>query len=722
MKVDEVLKKYSAKLEEQNEEGSNARLGGNASKEYLRFKAEMMPDLSRYERWCKSVGGMLKIKIAEKDRNKIQRNLDIAHLDVEPGEVMGLGVMGFFMFLFFGFVLSFGIMLYKNTGLTGFPFLFFMLFAIASVFCFFYFYSMPQRLANKWRLKASSQMVPCILYVVVYMKHTSNLERAIAFAAEHLEKPLALDFKKIFWDIETGKYSTIKESLDAYLGGWREYSIEFVEAFHLIESSLYEPSEERRVVILEKALQVMLDGVYDKMLKYTHSIRSPLTNLYMLGIVLPTLGLALLPLASTLLGGMINWMHVIVLFNLIIPFFVFYLTNEIMLKRPGGYGESEIMEKNPEYWRYKSKKPYWIAFFICFPFFVLGLMPFIFQYSGIPELVGLETDYSFSSIGLGFLGESKVFGFICSENEGCKGPFGVGSLIFSLFIPLSIAMFFVISYGKRTKEMIKARDYTKNLEKEFANSVFQLGNRLGDGVPAEIAFSKIAESTRGQVTENFFRTVNVNIQQMGMGLEDAIFNQKRGAIIFYPSALIATSMKILVETVKKGLGIAARSLMSISDYVKNIDKINQRLNDMLAEIVSDMKSNMTFLAPLLAGVVIGLASMLTIIMGRLREMFNSVGDASVSGIGNLRGIVELFDITQTIPPYFLQIAIGLYLIQIVFILSTTLVTVDSGEDKLKRDNVIAKNLKTTLILYSVISFLSLVVLGMISILALSSGG
>jgi hypothetical protein len=28
------------------------------------------------------------------------------------------------------------------------------------------------------------------------MKHTSNLERAIAFASQHLQVPLALDFRK----------------------------------------------------------------------------------------------------------------------------------------------------------------------------------------------------------------------------------------------------------------------------------------------------------------------------------------------------------------------------------------------------------------------------------------------------------------------------------------------------------------------------------------------
>ena len=77
-------------------------------------------------------------------------------------------------------------------------------------------------------------------------------------------------------------------------------------------------------------------------------------------------------------------------------------------------------------------------------------------------------------------------------------------------------------------------------------------------------------------------------------------------------------MKILVESSKKGLAIAAQSLMAISEYIKNIEKINDRLRDLLAEIISDMKSNMTFLAPLLAGVVVGLAGMITLILSKLQ--------------------------------------------------------------------------------------------------------
>jgi hypothetical protein len=341
----------------------------------------MMPQFSKYERWCNNIGGIFKLKISVKDTEKIQAEIDSAHLDVTPSQVISLATLAFVLTFIGG--LMFTTAIYLIT--LSFSFLLLFMFIITSMFLFYYFYTKPARLANQWRLKAGSQMVPCILYAVVYMKHTSNLERAIWFASQHLEPPLSLDLRKVFWDVETGKYSTIKESLDRYLEFWRETNSEFVESFNLIESSLYEPSEARRMQILERALQVILDGVYDKMLKYTHEVKAPLTNLYMLGIVLPTLGLALIPLASALMGGIIKWHVVFLLFDVIIPFMVFYMTNDVMMKRPGGYGETSILELNPLYPEYKNKKHYWRAAFIALPILIIGLLPHIFYYTRSEE-------------------------------------------------------------------------------------------------------------------------------------------------------------------------------------------------------------------------------------------------------------------------------------------------------------------------------------------------
>lgn len=733
MAVDDVLRAYSRDLRVSMGSNFSGLSEENISQDYIDFKSDTLPELSRYEKWASVLGGVIKIGLSSKDRAEIEKNLERAHVNVSASEVAGLAVMTFILIMLFGG----GVSLAWWSFFNEIPYLLMLLIFISAFFAAYYAYSMPERLAVVWRLKASSQMVPAILYTVIYMKHTSNLERAIGFVSKHIEAPLSTDFKRVLWDIENGKYSSIKQSLDAYLDFWKDTNPEFVESFHLIESSLYEPSEARRIQILERALKVILDEVYEKMLKYSHGIKAPLTNIYMLGIVLPTLGLALLPIAATLLQGAITSTHVFVLFNIVIPFFVFYLTSQIMLNRPGGYGETSYLEKNPLYYKYSSKKPYTIAFLIAFPFLIIGLLPWIMQIDSLTynvdrlnadlkdnsALLKINSDYTYGELGLTFLGKEGSYFFNFLYDDSGKhtvigGPFGTGALLLSLLVPFSFALFFSLSFTLRTKDLIKSRDSTRRLEEEFNSSLFTLGNRIGDGVPAEIAFARVAESLKGQVTSDFFRTVNTNIQTMGMGLEDAIFNDSRGAIVYFPSNLIATSMRILIESVKKGLNVAAQSLMSISEYVRNIQKINERLRDLLAEVVSDMQSNMTFLAPLLAGIIIGLAAMITSILTQLNGI--GAGGAADLGLnfGNVAQLMQMFNYKVMIPPYFMQISIGIYIIQIIFILTGTLVTIDAGEDRLKQTYQIAQNLLRGFILYLIVAFISISLLAVLAEVAL----
>jgi len=711
--LDKSLRSFAGRIERELKN----EVSIDYSREYSRFKEETLSTLSFYETACKNFGRILKLKLNEKDEEKLRKSLEAGRLDIEPGEAAGLGLFVLIVSLFLISLVSAAVYFFTDK----FPVLIFLLAVFSSLFLFYYINNLPQRLEQRWRLKASSQMVLCILYMVVYMRHTSNLEGAVRFASMHVQPPLSLDLKKIFWDVETGKFSTIKDALDSYLETWRDYSQEFVESFRMIESSLYEPIEQRRIQILEKSLEIILDGVYEKMLHYTHDVREPITNIYMLGIVLPTLGLALLPLASTLLQGAIKWYHVAILFNIIVPFFVFYMTNNVLSKRPGGFGETELLERNPNYKYYKDNSCYVKAFFIALPFFIIGIIPLLLHF-GFADILGIKPDYSFDELGLGFMGNQMLFDFK-TVGETTTGPFGPLALLLSLFVPFSIALFFGISYNIKTKKLISMRNETKKLEGEFASSIFQLGNRLADGIPTEMVFGRIAYNLKGTPTASFFSLVNMNIQQAGMSVDEAIFNKSRGAINYYPSELLKTSMKILVESVKKGLKVAARAMTAISDYVKNMHKVNERLKDLLADIISGMKSNMTFLAPILSAIVVGLASMITMILNKLQLMMLTgelQSEQSIAGLGTASTITEMFKVANMIPPYWLQVIIGIYIIQVIFILTTTLVTIESGEDRLGEKHQLAKMLSTGMTTYTVAAFVAIVALAILASVAVGN--
>ena len=118
----EILDKYSSKLGQRINNYDN--FGSDYSREYLIFKKEMAPEFSRYERWCVSLGSMIKLNFSKKDTDKVQKYIDIAHLDIEPWQALNLGVMAFLSIFLFGLFLSVAIALIRGS-LYDFPILFF---------------------------------------------------------------------------------------------------------------------------------------------------------------------------------------------------------------------------------------------------------------------------------------------------------------------------------------------------------------------------------------------------------------------------------------------------------------------------------------------------------------------------------------------------------------------------------------------------------------------
>ena len=293
-----------------------------------------------------------------------------------------------------------------------------------------------------------------------------------------------------------------------------------------------------------------------------------------------------------------------------------------------------------------------------------------------------------------------------SQSKACYGPFGVGAVILSLFLPLGISLGLGTYYKLRTKKLIKIRNETKKLELEFAGSLFQLGNRIGDGIPVESGFGDVAKNMEGTPTGDFFRRVAINIQTLGMSVKEAIFNKENGAIWYYPSSLIESSMKVLLESSRKGPQVVSKALVSISLYIDRIHQVNERLKDLLSEIISSMKSQISFLTPVIAGIVIGIATMIVTILGKLSAQLTETSQGTVEGTGfsGVGALAGLFEIKNIIPSYYLQLIVGLYLVEIVIILTILSNGIENGADSLNEQYYLGKNLYKSSILYTLVTF------------------
>ena len=424
---------------------------------------------------------------------------------------------------------------------------------------------------------------------------------------------------------------------------------------------------------------------------------------------MPILGLVILPLAVNFMGG-ITWYHIALLYNFILPVVVFYMGKNILSQRPTGYGDTDISETNPELRKYRNLlfrfgkleikiSPLIVALIVGGVIMFIGLTPLL--------LHALDSEFDLP------VGSFKFLDYRVSREFPGKiiGPFGLGASVLSLAVPLSIGLGLGVYLNFGSKNVIKMRNSSKELEKEFASGLFQLGNRIADGLPVETSFGKVAEVMQGTKSSEFFQIVHENITKTGMSVKEAIFNKRNGAIIFFPSNIIRSSMEVMLQSAKKGPLICSQALINISQYIKEIHRVDERLRDLLAEIISSMKSQIGFLAPAIAGIVVGITSMVSTIISALSGEISSLTTELPAGATGFN--MDLFG--DGMPTYFFQIVVGVYVVQIVYILTVLANGIENGSDKLSERYMLGKNLIRTTVLYSLIAGIVMIMFNIVAI-------
>ncbi len=681
------------------------------SSNYEQFKRENLPRrLNIYENACNFCSKIVKINPGKNRKVELEKLINLSHINTTPEGTMSLAFITFAIILLIGAAL----------WLTGSSLFIIVYSLIAGLVLLIAMLRLPDFFANGWRLQASNQMVQCIFYMASFMRHTSNIELAVRFAADRLSPPLSLDLKKVMWDVETGKYDTIKDSLDSYLETWRDWNLEFIESIHLLEGSLYEPSEDKRVGMIDKGLNLMLEETYEKMLRYSHDLKSPITMLYMLGLVLPILGLVILPMIASFMtsdaGPLTIAAYIALIYNVTIPILLFYLTKTTLSKRPTGYGEADISEEIPALKKYRKivlrfgksellLSPLVVSLLIGGVMFAIGLAPWALQFI-IPQETLLNEQPFEPSMGFMLLDYRNY-----ASGTGLIGPYGIGAAVISMLIPLSLGIGIGLYFLLRSQNVFKIRERARKLEDEFASALFHLGNRIGDGVPVESAIEKVASMMKQTTSGEFFSLVSVNMRKSGMSLEKAIFDPNTGAINYFPSPIIESSMKVLMESAKRGPKSASTTLINVSEYIKDIHRVNERLRDLMADIISDMKQQVSILAPALAGIVVGITSMIIGILNSLSDQMTNI--SAISADGTIPpGFLDLFG--EGIPTYYFQIIIGVYIVEVIYIMILLINGVESGSDKLSERYLLGSNLIKSTIVYTIIALAIMVVFNAIA--------
>ena len=673
----------------------NAQNRSNYTKMYKEFKEEEIKsrEKTRYERLCNWAAGILTIKAGDDTREKFSKPLKLLGWDITPGMVLSASIMVFFLgFMGWGFLFMINFLLGSLIPNS----LMFIMMAVP-ITAAFYTYSKPVYAAKNKVIRSSGEMILSILYMVVYMRSSPNLEGAIRFAALNLEGPISNDLKEVLWSLEVGKYNEIDDALEKYTERWKDYNDDFLESLNLLRAAMNESNDHRRDNMLQDAIDNILDGTEEKMKHYAQSLETPVMILNAMGAMLPVLGMIMLPLISTFLGGVITPMHLFIVFNLLLPAFLYWFMQRTLSSRPPTVATKAVSDETMPP---RGKIPMSImGEDKMIPSWAIGVpIGLLFALYGIIGYLTLPVFYPAPD----FPVESAPALFV-SGGELSSFPMLLRSLslIFGLGIGIGITRYF------GNKKRRDAEQQLEKIESQFPNALFELGNKISGGTPIEVALEKAARSTSDLEISALFRASSENIRQMGMTFKEAVFDDQYGALRQFPSQMIRTVMKATMESSKKGTNMASTAMMTISRYLDSIHKTQEQLNDLMDETTTTIEMLAYLLAPIVSGVAVGMSqTIISALFGLSRtveetqENLPSSGSGAPGGGGmDLGGMLGNLD--TAIPPELLQFVVGIYLIQLLHILGTFYMKIKHGEDQTYRNLFIGKILMSGMTFYTI---------------------
>ena len=225
-----------------------------------------------------------------------------------------------------------------------------------------------------------------------------------------------------------------------------------------------------------------------------------------------------------------------------------------------------------------------------------------------------------------------------------------------------------------------------------------MANRIKEKVPAEIAFSKVSRTMPKSDIGAFFWLIDYNLKHQGTDLKDAIFNEKYGALAYYPSGIIKSAMSVLVDAAKKGPISAAKSLFSISSYLTSLRRVNDRLNDLLAETTASMKMQIAMFIPMITGLVVGLNMLITKILRNLAMVLSELPSGMGGGVSAASQmdlgseLLSIFQFEYMIPAFATALIVGIYIIEVVCLISYLINGIAKGYDNIELKYLIGRNL------------------------------
>lgn len=596
----------------------------------------------------------LKQKIEIKASKELLRSLDFTGLDLEVHEVLAfaylLTLSTLSLFLILDFIVLYS---YNFSGIPPSTSILLLTSTVAiPLLVLHYVSNYPKLYAKYLKIHSLGDAPEVLSYIVMNMKLVSNIERSIKFAAENSNRPLAKDLRKLMWDMHFRVHSSIDDAITNFASEWGEWSTHFKRAIHLIRSSLGEPDEAQRIITLNRALDVVLEGTKNIMDEFASKLHAPTTVLYSIGVMIPLALVAMLPAASVI-GYRINTFELALIYNLLLPVITFIYAYSILLKRPAAFTPPQIPASHESL--PSQKQRYTTAAISITVGTVIALPGFLYLALSIPEIKSQLIAWNASIIALtqlnSFLPATLpiIWGIAAAISIYCIG----------IYLPYK-----------------QIRDRIRKMEGEFSDALYILGKRISEGKSAEEAFAYTSETMEGSEIAAIFSSIAYNFAAMRTTMKEALFDEEFGALKEVYSDRILATMKLFIESVQKSNEAAGIALVKLADHLKELQAVEEKIKRALYTMTSMMRTTAVIFAPLIGGVTLALAQVVAKLLASIVQEMPSLPSESKKFLPMVPKFTEM-----SIAPEHFVLIIGIYLVLLTFILIRFIAGIEHGDDK-----------------------------------------
>jgi hypothetical protein len=423
------------------------------------------------------------------------------------------------------------------------------------------------------------------------MQLQPSLDRAVAFASQCGDGPLNQRLRGILWQVLTRVRYDLPTSLIEFASALNEENESLRQSIHLFISATHESSREGMDRLLDKANALVIDGVKERVERYVASLALPTMVFFAFGILLPVMMFSLVPLLTlgsvSSIGSGPNAGPIISDLELALLLLVVFPAASFLYSR-------STLSRNP------------------------------LQAVGRPELSLSRRAMFMAAI---YLGSMVVLALALAASSP--------EIVLMVGVCLPSAYFYL-----RFRAVHAQASKLPLVEKDFINSLYQMGNRMTTGASFDVAFEEVARSRSTSPFGAFARRTGYRCLTTKKDLPTVVSNDEQ---LLALSPLVRKAVVTVAECAASDPQAAGKVALNLAQYLSDLRNSQAKVREKLQSVVDMMSSTSTIFAP----IVLGITGSLFSLVGTVSPGSGSVQNMTLIGgiyVVELTFIVSFFTV------------------------------------------------------------------------------